>query len=175
MRPATGRWTNRLSFYVLAIVIAAAVLVFQYYMDKIAYQDPGIIVSSSLSQPDTIPPWQAKALEAYSAMSGLLIGLATGLLGALGYLLTNARQTVPQLPHGMSAMGSALFGVLSLYFGYVSHLTVLSSTYSNVFNPYAFGIMWPSRSQFYTLLLAVFLFADFAFHELGQEAPGERP
>ena len=170
MRPATGPWTNRLKFYVAATVIAAAVLVFQHYMDKRSYQDLGIISSSSLGQPDTIPPWEEKALEAYSAMSGLLITLATALLGALGYLLINATQAVPQLRHGLSAMGSALFAVLSLYFGYVSHLTVLSSTYTNVFNPYAFGVMWPSRSQFYTLLLAVFFFADFAFHELGKEA-----
>jgi hypothetical protein len=174
MRPATGPWTNRLNFYVLAIVIGAVVLVFQHYMDKIAYQDPGIIVSSSLNQPDTIPPWQEKALETYSSMSGLLTTLATALLGALGYLLINARQAVPQLHHGASAVGSALFAGLSVYFGYVSHLTVLSSTYSNVFNPYAFGIVWPSRSQFYTLLLAVFFFADFAFHELGKEGRSER-
>jgi hypothetical protein len=174
MRRATGLWTNRLRFYVVALVFAGAVLVFQHRMDKIAYQDAGIISSTSLGQTDAIPPWQEKALETYSAMSGLLTTLATALLGALGYLLINAHQGVPQLRHGASAMGSALLAVLSLYFGYVSHLTVLSSTYTNVFNPYAFGVMWPSRSQFYTLLLAVFFFADFAFHELGKEARSDR-
>ncbi len=175
MRSASGDWTYRFSFYLLAVLIAVAVLIFQHYMNKIAYRDVGIISSSSLSQPGSIPPWEGKALDAYSAMSGLLTTLATALLGALGYLLINEREASPELRHGASAVGSALFAVLSIYFGYVSHLTVLSSTYSNSFNPYAFGVVWPSRSQFYTLLLAVFFFADFAFRVLGKEAPGERP
>jgi hypothetical protein len=172
MSPNNGQWSNRLRFYVLAIVIAAAVLVFQHYMGKIAYRD--IVSSSSLTGTDTLPPWEEKALDAYSAMSGLLTTLATALLGALGYLLINASQAAPQLRNRASAMGSALFAVLSLYFGYVSHLTLLAYTYNNAFNPNFFGVMWPSRSQFYTLLLAVFLFADFAFRVLGKEAGSEQ-
>jgi hypothetical protein len=174
MRPASGQRTYRLSFYILAILIAAVVLVFQRYMEKISYRDPGIVSSSTLNQPDTIPPWQEKALETYSAMSGLLTTLATALLGGLGYLLINARGAAPHLRHGAAAVGSALFAVLSIYFGYVSHLVVLSSCFGNSFHSYAFGVEWPSRSQFYTLLLAVFFFADFAFHELGKEARSER-
>jgi hypothetical protein len=173
MWPATGPWFHRLRFYILTIVTAAAVLVFQHYMNKIAYRD--IVSSSSLTETDTIPPWVEKALDAYSAMSGLLTTLATALLGALGYLLTNGNQAAPQLRNGASAMGSALFAVLSLYFGYVSHLTLLAYTYSNAFNPNFFGVIWPSRSQFYTLLLAVLFFADFAFRVLGKEAGSERP
>jgi len=56
MRRATGLWTNRLRFYVVALVFAGAVLVFQHRMDKIAYQDAGIISSTSLGQTDAIPP-----------------------------------------------------------------------------------------------------------------------
>jgi hypothetical protein len=173
MTQASRPSTYRLNFYVLALLIAVAVLLYQYCMQNIAKQDAGIMSASSLGQSDTSQGGWQKALDAYSAMSGLLITLATALLGALGYLLINAGATVPKLRHGISAVSSALFAVLSLYFGYVSHLTVLSFTYNNAFNPYAFAVQWPSRSQFYTLLLAVFFFADFAFHELGKEARSE--
>jgi hypothetical protein len=173
MSPAMGRWFYRFRFYVLAVLVAAGVALFQHWMNKIASGD--IISSTNLGQGGIIPPGEAGALDAYAAMSGLLTTLATALLGALGYLLINAPQAAPHLRQGASAVGSALFAVLSLYFGYVSHLTVLSATYINWFSPYAFGVVWPSRSQFYTLLFAVFLFADFAFRVLSKEAPSDQP
>jgi hypothetical protein len=178
MSTAIGQWPSRLKFYVLAVVIAAAVLVFVEYMFRISYHQTvsGIVSSTSLNQSDSvpIPPWEQKGLEVYATMSGLLITLATALLGGLGYLLTNERKTNPQLRHAAAAVGSALFAVLSILFGYISHLAVLTSTTFKSFDAYGLGVIWPSRSQFYTLLLAVFLFADFAFHELGKEARRER-
>jgi hypothetical protein len=138
-----------------------------YMLQKVADQGP-IISSRSLSETYTIPRWEEKAFDAYYAMSGLLITLGTALLGALGYLLINARQAVPQLRHGASAVGSALFAVLSIYFGFLCNESVMARAFSLGFNPYSLDVQYPLALQFYTLLLAVFLFADFSFHELRQ-------
>lgn len=178
MKSATGHLrASRFNFYILAVLVAAAVLLLQGYLGKRSYGvRNGIISATSLptqDSKDTIPAWEEKALETYSSMSGLLTTLSTALLGGLGYLLINARPAETQARHRLSALGSAVFAVLSLYFGYVSHLSVLAATYRKTFNPYDLGLRWPSRAQFYALLLAVFLFADFAFYELGKEASHE--
>jgi len=167
---------SRFNFYVLAVIVAAAVLILQHYMEKTSYRDRGVISAISLSKSeskDSIPAWEEKALETYSSMSGLLTTLSTALLGGLGYLLINARPDA-KMRHKISALGSAVFAVVSLYFGYVSHLSVLASTYRKTFDPYDLGLRWPSRAQFYALLLAVFLFADFAFYELSEGGSNER-
>jgi hypothetical protein len=182
MKPAAGYLKlSQFNFYILAVVVAAAALIVQLYMEKTSYRaQSGIISATSLAKQDSqdskdsIPPWEEKALQTYSDMSGLLTTLSTALLGGLGYLLINSRAAGPQGRHRLSALASAVFAVLSLYYGYVSHLSVLASTYRKTFNPYELGLRWPSRAQFYALLLAVFFFADFAFHELGKEVPDER-
>ncbi len=175
MRSSSRLWTSRRNFYLSALTIAAAVAIFQFCMERASYH--GIVSSISLNQsegnsnnPYQFPKTEEKALDTYSTMSGLLTTLATALLGALGYLLINQRNGSPDQHHGLSAVGTALFAVLSIYFGYVSHLTALSFSYNNLFNPDLLGVKWPSRSQFYTLLLAAFFFADFSFHEFSRES-----
>jgi hypothetical protein len=176
MKPTFGHpRTSRFNFYIVAVVVAGAVLLLQGYMEKTSYRaERGIISATSLDNQGSIPAWQEKALQTYSDMSGLLTTLSTALLGGLGYLLINSRTAGPQVRHRLSALASAVFAVLSLYFGYVSHLSVLAATYRKTFDPYDLGVRWPSRAQFYTLLLGVFLFADFAFYELAEEGSNEQ-
>jgi hypothetical protein len=176
MKLATGHLrASRFNFYIVAVVVAAAVLLLQRHMEKTSYAArSGIISATSLDNQNSIPAWEEKALQTYSDMSGLLTTLSTALLGGLGYLLINSQAARPQVRHRLSALASAVFAVLSLYFGYVSHLSVLAATYRKTFDPYDLGVRWPSRAQFYTLLLGVFFFADFAFYELAKEVPNER-
>jgi len=164
--------TRRVLFYVLALVLTLIVLLFQHSMANLSqnHQDlPGVVSGRSLNENDPFPEAQQKAIDIYATMSGLLATLATALLGGLGYLLLNARQENPGLLHGFSAVGSAAFAVISLYFGYVCHLKALWFTFHASFDPATFAIYWPRQAQFYSLLTAVFFFADFAFHELGTE------
>lgn len=160
-------WTPRQRFYVLAVVTVVVTLVFVYSMEWIAHGSP--------ASPNNPPMKPDNALDLYSTMSGLLVTLATALLGALGYLLMNMPKKESRPGRSASALGSALFAVLSIFFGYKAHLTALIYTSFNAFDPNTFNLIWPSRAQFYTLLLAVFFFADFAFHELGEGASDERP
>jgi len=52
----------------------------------------------------------------------------------------------------------------------VSHLNLLAMISNENFTPYDPVYLFSSHAQFYTLLAGAFFFADFAFHELSNEA-----
>jgi hypothetical protein len=161
---------KRFAFYLLAVLVALSVWFLQRYMRAAAPSESGIISSTSLNQPASSDT-QGKAADMYTTTTGLLTTLATALLGALGYLLMNERQGKLSLKHRVSptAMVSATFAVVSIYFGYRCDNNALWYVSQGAFTPAAPPLIWPKMAQFFSLLLAVFFFADFVFHELGRE------
>jgi hypothetical protein len=101
----------------------------------------------------------------------LLTTLATALLGALGLIMGNKVSAGSKLRHMWAAFLAAIGGVLSLYFGYVSHLNLLAMIGNEYFNSYDPLYLFFSHAQFYSLLAGTFFFADFAVHDFNQETP----
>lgn len=169
MHSATGRpRVSRLIFYIAAILLVVVVWRVQRAMDVAAIQ-PGTIISASASTSGGPNQWQQMGLQAISDMNSLLITLATALLGGLGFLLSGGLGARTRTRHLWSAFICALLVAISIYFGYVGHLHVLWMIDNQNFDPQSLVYKLPSYSQFYTLLLAVFFFADFAVHDLFEE------
>jgi len=158
-----ARRLSRLIFYIAAILCAVvAWKLQQHYIGTPQWPADGIISSSETD----LSSWEAKGIEAASQMNSLLTTLGTAMLGAMGFLLINIHSAHHRPRHLWSALASAVCVGASIYFGYVGYMHVLGATASHRFNPYDQLIKWPSQAQFYMLLLAVFFFADFTFHEL---------
>jgi hypothetical protein len=136
----------------------------QHYMDVATSSPPDTVISSS-SANSSPSQWAQLGFQAMADTNRLLTTLATGLLGALGLLLSNkSRDRLPK--HLWSAFLCAMTTTLSLYYGYVGHLHLLGMIYSENFDPFGSASVLPSHSQFYTLLAGVFFLADFTFHNL---------
>jgi glucan phosphoethanolaminetransferase (alkaline phosphatase superfamily) len=165
MKQATARpGITRIGFYVGVIVFTVAVWQFQ---SRVAgtYVEPYV---------DSLSPLQEKQLDAFLEMNRLLTTLGTGLLGAMGFLLVNSRTSRSGSRQTWTALGSALCVALSVYFGYLVYLGVLWMLDANFFNLNDPRILWPRQAHFYSFLLGVLLFGDFAFHDLRGEDKRER-
>ncbi|HJX84921.1 MAG TPA: hypothetical protein VJ723_11300 [Candidatus Angelobacter sp.] len=159
---------SRVVFYVAVIVLALIAWRFTALMNARSLPVGTVILATTDS---TMSPWDDTAMKAYSDMSALLTTLGMTILGAVGFLLVNRKAN--RVPHLWSALLGATCVGLSIYFGYVCHLYLLASAASRTFDPYNLSTIWPSRAQFYSLLVAVFFFADFAFHDLSGEIQPE--
>jgi hypothetical protein len=118
----------------------------------------------------TLNPLQTKQVDTYVAMTQLLISLATGAAGAVTLIIFNRYDKEPlppaQLRRAMAAW--ALIG-LSLYAGHLSYqnlLKMLSDSYLNLMQA---RVIWPSRVQFWSFLLAIVVVADFVHTSLVRE------
>jgi hypothetical protein len=151
------------AFYVAILVVATVVLIFELQLQS------GAQVYGE--QVDRLTEVQEKQLEAFLNMNGLLITLATALLGAIGFLMGRGRKPT----HLWAGFGSAICAMLSLYFGYQAYQDLLFMFQHNTFDLLTTLIERDRHAHFYTLLLGVVLFADFAFHELSQEDGDARP
>jgi len=116
-----------------------------------------------------LSPLQDKQMSAFLEMNRLLITLATSLLGAIGFLLANKREG--QSARALwAALASAVCVGLSLYFGYRAYEDIIQMLQP----PYpAFDltgplVSWDRYAHFFTFLLGVFFFFDFAFHEVSK-------
>jgi hypothetical protein len=159
---------RRFWFYAGAALVVVLVVAYQYYMQHKAQVFGAPIVELSALQ--------QRQLEAFLGMNQLLIALGTGLLGAMGFLLANTGKARSSPRELWPAAGSAVFVGLSLYFGYKGYDDILfmlqppNSTF-DLYAPLTFG---DRVAHFVTLAIGVFLFADFAFHELSQEGAHEQ-
>jgi len=152
----------RPAFYGTSIVLAALVALFQWYMFHYG-KLPAEVEVQVLSQ------LQEKELAAFLDMNRLLVTLATTLLGATGFLLTANRKTNQSFREFWAVAGCGISVGLSLYFGYEAYIGILwmlKNTFFDLDNP---AILWSRYAHFYTFLLGVLLFADFAFHELRKD------
>jgi hypothetical protein len=105
------------------------------------------------------------AVQAAADTTSLLTTLATALLAALGLLLTNRNENRPKLRHRWSALLTAASAGISLYYGYVKHLYLLTMINSSCFDPHKFSFVRANYLQFYPLLVGFFFLADFVFHD----------
>jgi glucan phosphoethanolaminetransferase (alkaline phosphatase superfamily) len=154
-------------YYVAVIVLAAAVWIVELQLQS-GVQVYGV-------QIDHLSQLQEKQLDAFLNMNSLLTTLGTALLGALGFLMISGRKAHPSPKHLLAAFGSAICAMLSLFFGYQAYKDILFMFQNNTFDLDGTLIVWDRQAHFYTLLLGVLLFADFAFHTLSQEDGGVRP
>jgi hypothetical protein len=98
-----------------------------------------------------------------------LTTLATLAIGAIRILISSRYKSVP-LPwrQRFRALGSWGFAGALLYFGYVS-LHVVSLSLDRGFVDLSIPqVLWQRQTQFYTLIISVFLLADFVFRSLGE-------
>jgi hypothetical protein len=155
--------TARLAFYIGAIVLGMVVWAGEVYM-----QNRPQILGSSISELD---PLQEKQLDAFLEMNRLLTTLGTTLLGALGFFLVSRRKPGSSPPDLWAAFASAICVGLSLYFGYRAYEDIIGMFQPpyRTFDLTATMISWDRYAHFYTFLLGVFFFADFALHQLSPE------
>jgi hypothetical protein len=112
---------------------------------------------------------QEKELDALLEMNRLITTLGTGLLGAIGFLLINVRRANRGSVALWAACASAVCVGLSLFFGYVVYLGIIAMLQNQFFDLDIRPILWARQAHFYTFLLGVVLFGDFAFHNLQVE------
>jgi len=108
-------------------------------------------------------------LDALYDLDNLVTTLATALLGGLGFFLVNGRKIRRWSAAMWLAVASAGCAALSLFLGYVLYLALLDMLKNEMFDPDMATIMWVRVAQFYSFLLAVVLFGDFAFQTLNAE------
>jgi hypothetical protein len=147
----------RLGFYIVSILVAVAAWQFTNYMNARPYD------SASLNEPDL-----GKALDAYQGINNLLITLGTGILGAMGFLLTSTPKRHYRFQDLWPASLSVICVGVSLYFGYISFLNV-EFVFNNSIGTLQIDLaQWPQKAHFLTLLAGFFFFADFVMQDLGK-------
>jgi hypothetical protein len=148
----------RFVFYVVAAVFIFSVVALQ--------RSIGVGIEPVVGSPS---PGQQRELDALLEMNHLITTLCTGLLGGLGFLLVNGRKSRRRSVTLWAAFGSAVCVGCSLFFGYVLYLAIISMLQFGFFNLNNPQILWARQAHFYSFLLAVVLFGDFAFHNLSGE------
>lgn len=120
------------------------------------------------SQASSADPRSTDKMNAFMAMNQLITTLSTGLVGALGFLLSRRSSTTR--PRDLwAALASFVCVGLSLYFGYRGYVDLIHLLNIPNFD-LSGGLISSDRGrQFGFFVLAVFFFADFAFYELTQE------
>jgi hypothetical protein len=91
----------------------------------------------------------------------------------MGFLLINGRKVSRWSGAKWLALGSAMCVALSLFFGYVVYLGIIAMLQNAIFDLDIPVILWARQAHFYTFLLAVVLFGDFAFQTLHMEDGNE--
>lgn len=110
-----------------------------------------------------------RQLDAYLEMNRLLTTLGTTLLGALGFLLFGREKGGQLTRHRWAAFVSVFCVAISIFFGYVAYLFILSMLGNGLFDLTSLNVHWAQQAHFYTFLAGVVFFADFAFCNLNQE------
>jgi hypothetical protein len=154
-------------FYVAVVVVVVSVWGVQTLKYDKIYNVSGKIFSGSTGGGPN--EWDKMSVAAMTETNTQLTTLATALLGALGLLMINKVQAGSKWRHMWAAFLGAVGGGLSLYFGYGSHLYLLTMISNQAINPYDPVYIFWSHAQFYTLLAGAFFFADFAVHQLSEE------
>lgn len=168
MPPKTpGPRLSRLRFYLVVACLIALVWGAQTYEYHKIYSASGVIFSSA---PAASAPseWQKMSVAAETNKSALLTTLATALLGAIGWLIVEARKATKKR-HMWAALLAAICAGISLYFGSAGQGSLLFMLSNENFNPYDSVYTFLTRAQFLSLGAGAFFFADFAFHDFSEE------
>ena len=158
-----------LGFYILVIVVGIGAWASQSYMKSLAQKQilsQGGIVGPELER---LTDFQSKQLDAYFELNRLLTTLGTTLLGAVFFLLFGGFKAPAWEQHQWAAVLGVLFVSVSIFFGYVAYLIVISMLREGTFDLTSYTPYWAQWAHFYTFLAGVVFFADFAYHNLIQE------
>jgi hypothetical protein len=158
----------RLMFYIAATAFIVGVWQFQKDFLNGWIQPANQAQGSAPSKED-----HDQELNALLEMNRLITTLSTGLLGAIGFILINLRQRKRGCEALWAAGASAVCVVFSLFFGYMMYLWVIALLKVESFDFDVPPLMLIRSAHFYAFLLAVVLFGDFAFHNLGMEDGNE--
>jgi hypothetical protein len=144
---------KRFGFYFGATLLMVAVWGIESYM-----QSGGTVYAET--------PIQDRAVDAFSQMNRLLITLGTSILGAMGLLLSNGFRGRACTREMWAAIAGALFVAVSIYYGYVANLVVLSMLSTGHFDPYNSALTRTHGLHFVTFMTGVMLFAGFVYQNL---------
>jgi hypothetical protein len=169
--PKGSRLLSRAWFYVAVLVLVLTVWGLQVHMYHQVFSGANTVFSQSSGPPALPNEWQKMSMQVMTDTNGLLTTLATALLGALGLMMGRKVSGGSGSRHMWAAFLGAIGAVLSLYFGYVSHLNLLAMISNETFNSYNKLYLFFSHAQFYSLLAGTFFFADFAVHDFNPEKP----
>jgi hypothetical protein len=163
-------------FYIIVVVLAAIAWLSQDDMTartqrflKANAQAQGGVVGQAVVLDDT----KQRQLDAYLEMNRLLTTLGTTLLGGLGFLLFGREKGAPMTRHRWAAFVSVFCVAISIFFGYVAYLFILSMLGNGLFDLTTLSVHWAQQAHFYTFLAGVVFFADFAFCNLTKEGSRE--
>jgi hypothetical protein len=163
MKPTTGRHRiSRFGFYFGVIMLAVVVWQIERYVRS------GPMIYTAL-------PIQEKAVDAFLQMNGLITTLATTLLGAIGFLLFGGRTGQPWSRELWAAAAGAASVSVSIYYGYVAYLYVISMLEAGYFDPYSGHLLRAQYAHFYAFLVGVALFAGFVYRNMNVEDQYEHP
>ena len=152
------------------IVLYLGAVLFIFFVGRLQKQMAGNVFEPLISSLSSL---QQNQLDALMDMNNLVTTLGTGLLGALGFLLINGRKVTRWSAAKWLALASAGCAALSLLFGYVAYLALIDMLRNQIFDLNLPTIVWVRQAQFYSFLLAVALFGDFAFQTLHMEDGNE--
>jgi hypothetical protein len=146
-------------FYLICVVLGMTMWELTRYVNALPYAAGTADDAAALS----------KAQDAYSAVTNLLITLASGLLAGLGFYLTHKSKQSYSRPQFWLAAVSALFGCISLYWGYISSQNVQWAIENSIPTLGLEKIQLPRELQVVAILIGVFCFAEFVRRDLTQE------
>jgi hypothetical protein len=146
-------------FYVVCMLLGTTMWELTRYINALPYA----------AGPADDPAALSKAQDAYSAVTNLLITLASGLLAGLGFYLTHKSKQSYSRPQFWLAAVSALFGCVSLYWGYISSQNVQWAIENSIPTLGLEKIQLPRELQVIAILVGVFFFAEFVRRDLIQE------
>ncbi len=150
---------GRIGFYVVCVLLIGAM----WLINRNIEGRPYVVEASQVSPESQL----SESVDAYQGMNNLLITLATGILGAMGYLLVNKPKPRYRVSETWPAILSAVFVMVSLYFAYLSYFGLeFALRYSIALDSDV--VNTPRLMQFNTLLLAVIFFADFVMQHLSK-------
>jgi hypothetical protein len=147
-------------FYTICIILGITMWELTSHINALPY------VAGAADDPTAL----IKAQDAYSAVTNLLITLASGMLAGLGFYLTHKPKQSYSRPQFWFAALSALFGCVSLYWGYISSQNVQWAIESSIPTLGLEKIQLPRQLQVVSILIGVFCFAEFVRRDLTQEA-----
>jgi hypothetical protein len=161
-------------FFIAVGIVVALVWGAQVYTSYLLFGKSGQIFYSLPANPPPPNDWVTMSVSAESTKNALLTGLATALVGAVGWLIaTTASSKAPRHMYLWPAFLAVICAGLSLYSDYKIQQDLVSMlTDYSTFNPgdpvYSF---W-NDAQFASLVAGVFFFAVSAIQSLG-EAQGD--
>lgn len=161
--------TSKLFVWLLIVgaVIAALILLQQFYINPALYHSP---VITSLS------PLQDKQFQLFVEMNHLLVTLATLSVGAIGAFIFNRYKSSKPSTYqiGLAVLSWVLAG-LSLFSGYVAYEKVIWMLQNSFFDLSTPLVAWPNRLQFWFLTASLFFLACFLYYGLHLDVVPDPP